>query len=125
MKLHEKAKELGVKAKDLIKYLNDAGFDIRSPNQELSDNEITASNNLLSSPESKHFDNEALEITNNSLAISLDKDTNTLKLMRLGLSKDNQVVTSSVMQEKKFPSTVQMFAEAEYILAQIELGTLK
>ena len=113
MKLHEKAKELGVKAKDLIKYLNDAGSDIRSPNQELTDIEVLDANNMISSPESKNFKQDTDEVV---LTVSKDRVKGVFKVS-LSLPSAGGLKVLEVER----PSRVQAFAEAELMVARAEL----
>ena len=113
MKLHEKAKELGVKAKDLIKYLNDAGSDIKSPNQELTEIEVFDANNMISSPESKNFKQETDEVV---IRINKDKTKGTYKVSLEMVSKGGLTLT-----EVDRPSRVQAFHEAEIMVARAEM----
>lgn len=116
MKLHEKAKELGVKAKDLIKYLNDAGSDIRSPNQELSDIEVVDADNMISMPASKAF-----VATTSMLAVMLVSDK-IVEIRRVQVDSDSNIVSSEILETKSFPSSAQAFAHSLYCINRIQMG---
>ena len=72
MKLHEKAKEMSVKAGELLVFLQGLNQDIRGVNQQLSDNQLTLCDSFVKKLESgKEF-----------LCVAVSKD-NQLKLLKI------------------------------------------
>jgi hypothetical protein len=119
MKLHEKAKELGVKAKDLITFLNDGGATIKSPNQELTESESNQANKLIELPSSK---NHVKGKIFTSVGVSND---NEVVLFRTEVVGEGQMPKVYLLEKRKFPSRAQAFAHIEYLLSLIEMGDFK
>jgi hypothetical protein len=119
MKLHEKAKELGVKAKDLIAYLNDGGANIKSPNQELSAEESSQANKLVEMPSSK---NHVRGKVFTSVGVSND---NEVILFRTEVMSEGTMPNVFLLEKRKFPSRAQAFAHLEYLLSLVEMGDFK
>lgn len=120
MKAHEMAKKLGINMKALQELL---GLDsVRSPNQELSESQLktlTPDNTTLF-PASKTFE-EPVVITITSVAV--DKQTKTTYCIKQRL-EDGVVVSSEIIDIKKFPSLAQAFANIDYMMGKIEMGDL-
>lgn len=117
MKLHEKAKELGVKSTDLIKFLNDSGEEVKSPNQELTDNQLQMSDIMVTMPASQTFSGKSRTV----ISVCFGED-NKLQLLRLKINDNGHVELLEKLEEKDLPSKTQMFAHAEYIVSKVELG---
>ena len=115
MKLHEKAKQLGIKTSELTKHLQSKGHDIKSPNQTLSEQHLIDAD--LSSTQQE----VVIKDTMFSVAVTSD---NKAKLFKIA-ETSNGVEVLEVVKEEAFPNKHQAFMRLNYWLQKIELGSIK
>ena len=122
MKAHEIAKKLNINMKTLSS-LFEKGH-IKSPNQELSDEENVYATNKLNNiqlPESQNFPSDDVS---SILMVGVDKNTCTAKCLRLTYKTDGSL-TQEIVEERSFHSNEQAFSHADYLLAKVEFNNIK
>ena len=118
MKLHEKAKELGVKTGDLLRYLQDADYEIKSPNQLLTDEQLLAANKIIDAPESSAYN----AVISDKTVLAIEMGGNQVILKRVYYKGDKVVLSDVLETSRVFPNATQMYMQVEYLLSRIELG---
>ncbi len=116
MKLHEKAKELGVKSVDLIKHLSDLGNEIKSPNQILSDEQLKQVESFKSSSEPINLSIKP------EMAIMVTKSHEVI-VFEVVINDERQEVMK-ILEKKPFPNKHQAYAFVEYTIGMMEMGVL-
>jgi hypothetical protein len=120
MKLHEKAKELNLKANELISFLQKSGHEeVKGINQILSEEQLLTADSyyMTSFPSSKNF-----EETDECFTLSFNPKTFTVNLRKMNISGLQCEITREI-DEAKFPSKHQAFSYIEYLLAKIDNGS--
>lgn len=106
MKVHEKAKQLSISAKELTEFLASQGVVVKSPNQNLSEEEQEVANT---------YEKDTDEVLPNALIVEI-QDNNTVQF-----SKRTEGLVD-LIERKAFPSKHQMHAYIEYMLSKAEMG---
>ena len=127
MKLHEKAKELGVKSQELIKFLQERGHTISSFNQNLSEDEDADSNGIVSVVDAKleaEFDTKLTFDTVLVVPLKAGNGINDLHevvLLKMFVNGDKFEVLN-IIARKTLPNRAQASMIANQNLARINSG---
>jgi hypothetical protein len=127
MKLHEKAKELGMKTNKLIKLLQEKGYDVTSFNQNLTEEEEAACGAPVALPLKMEVEFDTSKAFNTVLVVPLDdvsKGPNTLHevvFVRM-FAVDDSFEVLDVLGRKTFPNKAQANMRAQENLSRINNG---
>lgn len=117
MKAFELAKKLNITTQQVTNLLK-----LKSPNQNLTQDQETFVENSIAHPESKHFSEISDDVKIKSIGIN--KKTHTVIIFELSLTDEEEISGVQIVSKRTFPSLAQAFAHGDYLMAKLEMGDL-